>query len=1198
MNPFKPGTVLAGMVLAIGVSSACVADRPSRNGVFNENQYVRKDFLIEGTDVNGQLQGADPGWMMRATVTETSTPNLLGADLGVISGLSTEVSLVRFRVTQDKLQILDQKQLSQPTSPDPTTGADTVPNSTGDTPTVLNAWPATNVDLKYQVNLDGEKTNFYQENQELDWQVRQWVKVNFDKNDMSDFAPLGEYTNDLVNNCADIIDATATLVADSFNTIEGSDPSQDYMEFTVQVTVPMQLTDATCLTAYGPFLNAATEVAPSNGGRTNVTVNLKYSFVRATPTANLTYQAWALDEKDPIHRKYGPIMFTSFNQDNTTGLLAANQYVNRPDPQKPIVWYFDQNFPEYYKSVFTGTGGNPGIMQETNKVLTAAGAPAQVTFLNYNDATTFGDAAGPSRQYGDIRYKMLRWVSDFYSEDQWGAVTLPGTDPRTGEVIANNIQFNDFAAKDVLVQRIDAFLQTIGASTGVNNAGWPTGQCTTGQTQQLVTATVLSNHNAQSTLFVKMQQYLNLHGQDPHNDHLGPQDFVAVQDQDFSRAYYALAPYETFADPDMNLFVTREGGQGVYGPAAMWQGLQQETAFQQQAAVIQNGTEPYVAVEGTQGVLNAATFANTMRDATTAHQSLPLFRTVARAPMIMDVPGLYSLETVMEQDSQKCVNGQWESQQQWTQEIIDSYWQQVFWHEFGHAMGMDHNFMASVDAPNFTTQRDSTGKPLTDSNGNTLYNMYTSSVMEYNAIPANTAWVQGWGTYDKGLMAFIFANSAKQADDPAKDALATTQKNLSGEVAGTAPGQEYPYKDPLGFCAANDPDCTAGNERAFLRCDATHLKYSPLCRTSDLGTTPSQIIANDIDMYEWQYQWRNFRDYRKVWNESSYATTVSGFIVDTRRFLSQWQFDWSPGDLATTLFRIGVTPPAGAVSAVDYYGQLTQKFDVEMSKANQMVAAFHEAIIQQSSGERPYATIYDKFYGDVTQQGIILDKYYAMQEFVGLWQSDNYDQNQAGAYISSWGEFDFDDSYQSVAETAVTSMIGSQYASYPYFIPTAVALFAQDTHNPAFLDLCQLNSSQSTGERCEAKDWIGGWTFVRIQDLIDYFKPIAVANGVCTTVESCTYDVTDPSIVSQSVQDAHFTGPDNLTYIYSYIPSRNNWVLARQDRNIVTYKVCSVYNTDIITTKDDGSQGAYSDEFQIKYTIDSYNAYEATTSSN
>ena len=77
---------------------------------------------------------------------------------------------------------------------------------------------------------------------------------------------------------------------------------------------------------------------------------------------------------------------------------------------------------------------------------------------------------------------------------------------------------------------------------------------------------------------------------------------------------------------------------------------------------------------------------------------------------------------------------------------------------------------------------------------------------------------------------------------------------------------------------------------------------------------------------------------------------------------------------------------------------------------------------------------------------------------------------------------DYDDTFQSVAETAVSSMIGSQYAVYPYFIPTAVALFAQDTHNPAFL--------ASTG-RFEAKDWIGGWTFagdLPASGLIQFFS--------------------------------------------------------------------------------------------------------------
>ncbi|MGH7294309.1 MAG: hypothetical protein ACRELB_05225, partial [Polyangiaceae bacterium] len=264
MNTFKLPTLLAGALLVVGlgaISTACVANRPSRNGVFNENQYLRKDFLIASTDANGAAAGQDPGWMMRATVTETSTPNLLGSAIDVWGGEQADVRDVRFRVSQDKVEVLDTVQFSDPANPGPAGGVG-ASNPTGVTENVINAWPATNVDLKYRVNLDGEKTNFYEENQELDWQVRQWVKLSFDKNDFSDFAPLPFQTIDLLNKCADVAEATATLVDGSFN-VEGagdSDPSNDYFEFTVQLAVPLAFNDTTCLTAYGPSLANALRI--------------------------------------------------------------------------------------------------------------------------------------------------------------------------------------------------------------------------------------------------------------------------------------------------------------------------------------------------------------------------------------------------------------------------------------------------------------------------------------------------------------------------------------------------------------------------------------------------------------------------------------------------------------------------------------------------------------------------------------------------------------------------------------------------------------------------------------------------------------------------------------------------------------------------------------------------------------------------
>jgi hypothetical protein len=275
-----------------------------------------------------------------------------------------------------------------------------------------------------------------------------------------------------------------------------------------------------------------------------------------------------------------------------------------------------------------------------------------------------------------------------------------------------------------------------------------------------------------------------------------------------------------------------------------------------------------------------------------------------------------------------------------------------------------------------------------------------------------------------------------------------------------------------------------------------------------------------------------------------------------------------------------------------------------MSTAGRMVASFDQAVIAQTAGQRPYATVYDTFYGDVTQQGIILDKYFAMQDFVALWQSNNYDQNQAGAYISSWGSFDFDASYTSVAETAVNFMLGGQYQVYPYFAPTAVALFAQDTHNPAFL---------SGGGRVAAKDWIGGYTASSEQDLVWHFQTLAQAAGLCnafnspsdptTGVISCdTFDVTNSVTTPKDPTDGHFTWVDGLVYNYALIPSQGIYEVARKDRNVVTFHLLQVYNTDLIGSYDDGSNGTYALEYPILYTYDAYNYFEqggsATSSSS
>src|SRR5271167_393303 len=68
--------VATGALATACASWGCVADRPARNGVYNENQYIRKDFLIRS---GATTADPDPGWFLKATIIDESIPNPLAA---------------------------------------------------------------------------------------------------------------------------------------------------------------------------------------------------------------------------------------------------------------------------------------------------------------------------------------------------------------------------------------------------------------------------------------------------------------------------------------------------------------------------------------------------------------------------------------------------------------------------------------------------------------------------------------------------------------------------------------------------------------------------------------------------------------------------------------------------------------------------------------------------------------------------------------------------------------------------------------------------------------------------------------------------------------------------------------------------------------------------------------------------------------
>ena len=1180
---------LATASLATLASSwGCVADRPSRNGVFNENQYVRKDFLVRPGDLDSAGKPKpDVGWLMKATITSTSTPNPLAGN-SLQAGIANNGTLIRFDVTQDKMRMLNVREL----------GASDPAQATRD-PEVVNAWPVTNVDLKYRINLDGEKTNFYEENQELDWQVRQWVKINFAKNDMSDLAPfLGYGFQALVGQCTDQSNSTVTLVPNTFFV----DTANDYMSWDVNMTFPLNFTDAACVEAYGAAGQAFQAL-----GRSTVSYTMKFSMVRAkpitqNPDGSITtadgYVAWDVPEKDTIRRKYGTLDFTSISRNPDTNLLTARQFVTRYNPNKPIIYYFAPGFPEDKKQIYTAKGG---IADQTNQILKDASAKAQVIVRNFDDPTDLpqsSDGQTHVREYGDVRYHWLRWISDTDTQtSNVLAFTQEWADPRTGENLSANVVFFNWEFLDKVTQRLEFYLSSIGALPTDAAGNWVDGPpgCKDGDVIPLVTVdpdptkATLASRNSHSTLYAKMQEYL----QKPVSKwgNLAPADFVVQQDKDFYDAFSAVVPYYLYADPAANQFVTPEGGSVAFGGGGdLLARTRKEADFHALMGSLDHGNAPFDITPGPDGVRAANAFTENLKDLTVNHRELALTRMYAlnRRGIHEDTTDMYNFINAFQRDGRHCINGQWETRQQYEQNVAQSYYAQTIWHEMGHAFGLNHNWMGSVDRYNFPHYKDGAGR---DHIGG-----YSSSLMDYNMSPDRVFWSndtgqgpgiagqhQGWFPYDRAAIAFIYANAQQPGFKTPDVCTPATACSFSGQTKSSGTGVDKNFKprylDPYGIN-------TDASERNFMFCTDQHTKYSPLCQTFDFGSSPSEIIAAEIDNYEWQYKWRNFRNYHKYQDYSHYADGPAAMITGMRRFISMWTYDWSGGEIQDTLRRIGVGSPTG-VPAANYYAQLTDKFNKDISMANQLVGAFHKAIIQQSSGERPFKTIYDNFYGDVTQQGIFSDKLFALQSWVDLWQVDNYDPDQsAGGYLASYSSYFGDGSYETISEDAVDSMVGGQYDTYPFLRLTAVSMFAKATHD--------LNFSG----RVDTRDWIGGHVFGREIDFLQYFRGLAVQQNVyCpepATLETCNYDPrmrrVDPSDGGHSDDFNEFTGPDNRRWAWTYIQDRNYYVAVDRDRNTASYQIVRSYNNQVIHGED-GSVGPFYVQLQVKYFLDSFLQY-------
>jgi hypothetical protein len=236
--------------------------------------------------------------------------------------------------------------------------------------------------------------------------------------------------------------------------------------------------------------------------------------------------------------------------------------------------------------------------------------------------------------------------------------------------------------------------------------------------------------------------------------------------------------------------------------------------------------------------------------------------------------------------------------------------------------------------------------------------------------------------------------------------------------------------------------------------------------------------------------------------------------------------------------------------------------------------------------------VFDPFYGDTTQQGIQIDKLVAVDSFSTLWPAiSNYDPSQAGAFLLS-NSIGNDPSYQAVANGVLLDFLGASFATYTYAQIGPILSFAEETHNSLWPGPLSM------------QDWIGGVTFTRERDFLDYLHSIAATfqfqncdeNGLncdpCTSLDHCSWDPRQlqvrPDQLTQSDRFNRFVAPNGRTFIWEYLPSRNEWVLADKDRNVALYTLMLNWSTDVVNSEDDGYGGAAGLELKVRYAIDAF----------
>jgi hypothetical protein len=1024
-------------LLSFGLLAACVEHRPIRNGLRDESAYLEKKSLTAANPKLGP-DSKDFGWLMKMTTVKASSPNVVGDY--AFPGFESDAKYIRFQFKEDKLQVVDGWKLQKDDAEDPNDDLST------STDRVMLEFMGQHVDVKLRESLDGERTNFLEENTEMPWQERQTFRADFEASSMDPIANIVWFYGDFLADCARTV--SQNLVPNSFEW----DPADQYLSFVVEVNYELNV--ATQFGGCWDLVSLATNVGTA-------TIQYRFSFYRPGPS---DFESEEIEEKDEVNKKYGSFQVFNVFRDEETGLLSAKSLLHRWNPKReePVVFYFHEGFPERFKPMFTE------IAADTNRILEGAGAKLRIDFKEH-------DHDGAIRHFGDIRHSFVVWHQDIDTTRGLLGYGPSVSDPRTGEILSANLNLYN-VGMDYYRFLIQDYLEEFGGRSKPDaSMPWEQIACTAGET----TAAADQAARLKSTLFEEMRRVMDLPPSTPEaiaTDTFLP-DPIRGKDA-FLADYHRTLGEVRYVEPLWNAYVYKTGSASPL--EGFGDRLATERQFEKEMTSILMNEDPFhgKVLHTRDGIEAQLGFMESFRKWKKNHDRLEMDE-----EMLLGLRNIYVFDandaiSAIGTAARRCKDsGLWESDEEYSERIIEDVVFHVAIHELGHNLSLRHNFYGSADAKHMRADE------------------VSASVMDYVAAFEEAGTYRGWGGYDAAALAWIYGGADKRSEVMAED---------------------------------------------YLFCTDQHRFRSALCYAHDLGVTPSQIVLNAIERYDWLYSIRNRRAYRTFWDTNAYIYQVYAAIFNLQRMWYLSIFDWGGGGVQDLLKRLDQKQneqnPAWPVLSDPEYDEKAADFYNDAQAANGLMMAFYDAVINQPSSFRNYQTEFDPFYGDAIRLGIILDKLFTTFAFMDLSEVYNYNPN-IYTYVAMY-DAPFGDRNYALSQRVLDNMLGASYDTFPWFKYYALALFASAT-NSNLVDAVEL------------KERIAIRRYENLEELQSEFGA----------------DVIDRATGANNPQQI-FTH-EGEEYVYTYLADQAWHLIAGKSRSPVSFQYVRDYNQDINAGKDD-----------------------------